>query len=136
MLAPSREAELLTRVKIFKLKYNGYLEEGLVKLVISWFIVAKVVVEEVVKDVRCVWDCKKNGHNKTLWSPGFMLDGPLDTENRVVKRLDVPVREYLESGSPVMDYTQSSSCFIRTQQADIDVGQHFNNFRTHVRDQP
>ena len=54
MSAPSREAELLTRVKIFKLKYNGYLEKGLVKLVISRFIVAKVVVEEVVKDVRCV----------------------------------------------------------------------------------
>eukprot|EP00978_Attheya_sp_CCMP212_P013697 scaffold34407_cov34-Attheya_sp.AAC.5 len=23
-------------------------------------------------DIRCMWDSKKNGHNQTLWAPGFM----------------------------------------------------------------
>ena len=95
----------------------------MVKLLISRFIAPKVtvkkvvnsIVEEVVIDVHYIWDCKRNGHNKTLRSPGFMLDGPLDAANQVVKWLDVPVREYLENGSPVMDYIQSSSCFTRTQ---------------------
>ena len=54
MVAPSREAELLTRVKIFKLKYNWYIEDSPADLVIPRFIVPKLVVEDVVLDVQCV----------------------------------------------------------------------------------
>ena len=94
MTAPSREAELLTRVKIFKLKFNWYIEDSPAKLVIPRFIVPKLVVEDVVVDVRCVWDCKRNGHNATLWAPGFMLPTALDAEDQVIKWLDIPLREY------------------------------------------
>ena len=54
MVAPSREAELLTRVKIFKLKYNWYIEESPADLVILRFIAPKLGVEDVVLDVQCV----------------------------------------------------------------------------------
>jgi len=136
MTAPSREAELLTRVKIFKLKFNWYIEDSPAKLVIPRFIVPKLVVEDVVVDVWCVWDCKRNGHNATLWAPGFMLPTALDAEDQVIKWLDIPLGEYLECGSPIMDYTRDPSVFIKTKQGDIDVGQHFNNFRAHGCDQP
>ena len=68
MAAPSRKAELLTRVNNFKLKYNGYLEGGPVKLMISRFIVAKVVINEVVKDVRCVGLQKKRAQQNPVVS--------------------------------------------------------------------
>ncbi|KAL7526848.1 hypothetical protein ACHAXR_001679 [Thalassiosira sp. AJA248-18] len=42
--AASREAEIVTRKKIFKLKYRGYLEAGYVSLVIPRFIVEKLVL--------------------------------------------------------------------------------------------
>ena len=44
------------------------------------------------------------------------------------------VSEYLWLGSPVIDYTQDTSCFIKTKQGDINVGQHFNNYYVHPRD--
>ena len=130
------EAELLTQVNIFKLKFNWYLESGPAQLVIPRFIVPKLVIEDKVVDVRCVWDCKRNGHNVTLWAPGFMLPNALDAEDQVIKWLDVLVRGYLLNGSPMMDYLRDPDVFVKTQQADIDVGQHFNKFRTNPCDQP
>ena len=92
MAAPSCEAELITRENIFKLKFNRYLEACPTDLVISKFMVTKVEVSDgTVTDVYCVGDCKRNGHNATLWAPGFMLANALDTGNQVVKWLDVPV---------------------------------------------
>jgi len=88
-----------------------------------------------ILDVRCVWDCKVNGHNATLWTPEFMLPTALDAEDQVVKWLSMSVGEYLQQGSPVMEYTQEPSIFIKTKQGDIDVVQHFNNFRCHLIDQ-
>ena len=137
MKAPSREAELLTRLKLFKLKYQYYIESGKVTLLCPRFTVPKIVLEDgTIADVRCVWDCTINGLNATLYAPGFMLPTALDAEDQVVKWLSVKVGEYLRLGSPVTDYsTQEASSFIRTKQGDIDVGQHFNNFRVHPQDQ-
>ncbi|KAL7524590.1 hypothetical protein ACHAXR_000640, partial [Thalassiosira sp. AJA248-18] len=109
MTAPSRNAELLAPEKVFKL----------------WtprFIVPKVIEnegtsEEKIVDVRLVWDCKINGFN-----------------DQVVKWLLIPVEKYLQLDSLVVDYTQDTSVYIKSKQADIDVGQHFNNFRVHADD--
>ena len=51
-----------------------YLEDSkFVELLVSRFGVPKVVDDAGnLLDIRCVWDSKKNGHNKTLWAPGFM----------------------------------------------------------------
>ncbi|KAL7525378.1 hypothetical protein ACHAXR_003796, partial [Thalassiosira sp. AJA248-18] len=105
--AASREAEIVTRKKIFKLKYQGYLEAGYVLflLVIPRFIVEKLVLLGVVLDVRCVWDSRSNGHNVTLFVPGFMLPTFQNAMDMVVKWLPMPVGDYLELGSPVVDYT-------------------------------
>ncbi len=87
-------------------------------------------------DVQCVWDCKKNRLNLTLWAPGFMLPDSGDGEDLVIKWLLCSVYVYLQQGSSDMDYSQDSSKFIKSKQGDIDVGQHFNNFRAHKEDQP
>ena len=55
----SRDAELATRKKIFKLWFRRYLEEGPVKLVIPRFSIVKTRVEDVVTDIRVIWDCKR-----------------------------------------------------------------------------
>ena len=54
--APSQEAKLPAREKVFKLKFNGYLEQKDVVLIIPCFLVPKVEENRVVKDVRCMWD--------------------------------------------------------------------------------
>ena len=89
----------------------------------------------MILDVRCIWDCKINGHNATLYAPGFMLPTALDAEDQIVKWLTMSVRQYLLQGSPVMDYTQEVSTYTKFTQGDIDVGPHFNNFRVHPIDQ-
>ena len=64
----------------------------------------------------------RSGLNATLYSPGFMLPTVSDAEDQVVKWLSVNVGEYLDQGSPITDYTaQDGSCFIRTNQGDIDI---------------
>ena len=86
MDAPSREAELVMRLKIFKFRFNYYLDHDHTDLLVPRFIVPKVVAEDgTILDVRCVWDCKINGHNATLYAPGFMLPTALDAEDQVVK---------------------------------------------------
>lgn len=137
MKAPSREAELLTRLKIFKLKISYYLDSNGTTLLCPRFTVPKVVAEDgTITDVRCVWDCTINGLNASLYSPGFMLPTALDAEDQVIKWLSMKVGEYLRLGSPPTDYSsQEASFYIKTKQGDIDVGQHFNNFRVHPRDQ-
>ena len=39
-----------------------------------------------------------------------------------IKWLSMPVGDYLDQGSTVMDYTQDASRFIKTFQGDVDVG--------------
>jgi hypothetical protein len=87
-------------------------------------------------DVRVVWDSKANGHNACFWAPGFLLGDSGDLEEIVLKWLSKPVGIYLLEGSPDEDYSQDASTFIKSQQADIDVGQQFNNYRAHVNDIP
>ena len=136
MKAPTREAELLTRLKIFKLKFKHYITSEGADLAIPRFIVPKVVLDDgTIADVRCVWDCSINGHNARLFAPRFMLPTSSDPEEQVVKWLTMGVAEYLQQGSPPMDYTQDASKFIKSKQGDIDVGEHFNNFRVHPSDQ-
>ena len=65
----SREAELAVRLKIFKLKFQGYLEKGYTDLLVPRFAVTKVSLNNVTTDIRVVWDCRVNGHNATLWQP-------------------------------------------------------------------
>jgi len=136
MAAPSRDAELVTRGKLFQLKFAYFLSPGPADLVIPRFIVPKVLLEDgTVVDVRCVWDCRINGHNETLWAPGFMLPTAQDAEDQVVKWLSTSVASYLQQGSPIEDYTQDTDHFIKSKQGDIDIGKHFNNFRVHEEDQ-
>ena len=101
------------RGKVFKLKFQGYLEPGNVKLVIPRFAVPKA------DDIRVVWDSSINGHNATPWAPGFMLDSFHDVENLAVRWLPLPVGRYLELGLPAVDYTQVGYTFIRTLFGDI-----------------
>ncbi len=57
MKAPSQGAELVTRGKVFQLKFSYFLSCGPAKLVIPRFIVPKVVADDgTVLDVRFVWD--------------------------------------------------------------------------------
>ena len=126
----TREQELLTREKIFRLRFNWYLEKERVKLVIPRFTVPKAT------DVRVVWDSKANGHNACLWAPSFILGDFGDLQEITVKWLSVPVDTYLKMGSPDQDYTQEATTFIKSWQIDIDVGQQFNNFAAHYKDRP
>jgi hypothetical protein len=127
----TREDELLTREKILRLRVCRYLEHGEVKLVVPRFTVPKAG-----DDVRVVWDSKANGHNACLWAPSFLLGDSGDLEEMIVKWLSMPVGIYLLKGSPDEDYSQDASNFIKSWQADIDVGQQFNNFQAHQEDRP
>ena len=96
------------------------------------FAVTKVSLNNVVTDIRVVWDCRINGHNATLWQLGFRLPIFDDVVDIVVKRLSILVGNYLDQRSPVrVDYTQDADLFIKTFQGDEDVGTMFNNFVTH-----
>ena len=88
-------------------------------------------MDGVIREIRVVWNSKSNGHNATLWAPGFMLDDIGDVIEMVTKWLSVPVAAYLDAGSPTQDYTQSASTFVKSKQGDVDVGAMFNNFPTH-----
>ena len=101
-----------------------YLEEGVVSLIVQRFPVPKA------DDVRCVWDASKNGLNAMLWSPKFMLPTSQDAEDLVVKWLPMPVGEYLDLGSPMIDYSQKID-FIASYQTDLDVEEMFNEFQMH-----
>jgi hypothetical protein len=83
-------------------------------------------------DICVVWNSKSNGHNVTLWALGFMLDDIGDFIAMVTKWLAVPVADYLDSGSPLQDYTLYTSAFIKSKQGNIDVGAMFNNFHVHL----
>ncbi len=73
---------------MFQLKFSYFLSCVPAKLVIPRFIVSKVVEEDgMVLDVHCVWYCRTNGHNETLWVTGFMLTTVSDAEDQVVKWL-------------------------------------------------
>ena len=101
------------------------------------FAVVKLQVDGEVVDIRLVWDCKKNGLNETLYAPRFMLATFADAEDMVVKWLDRPVGDYLAAGSPVLNYKVEEGQrgqFVASYHFDVDVGQHFNNFRVHEKD--
>ena len=134
--APSRAAELLAREKLLKLRFNWYMERGFARLLTPRFLVPKVVENGVILDVRCVWDCRINGLNAAVWSPGFMFPDCQDGENMVIKWLPCRLAIYLQQGSPEVDYSKDPKNFVKSKQVDIDVGQHFNNFRLHKSDQP
>jgi hypothetical protein len=126
MPSPSREAEIECRKKVFQLRYRHFIERGFTDLITQRFSIVKAVV-----DIRVVWNSKSNGHNATLWAPGFMLDDIGDVVEMVAKWLAVPVAAYSNTGSPSQDYTQSASTFVKSKQGDIDVGAMFNIFRAH-----
>ena len=86
MTAPSREVELLTRLKIFRLKFQYYLDQEHPLLLCPRFTVPKTLLEDgTIIDMWCVWDCTINGLSVTLYSPGFMLRTDSDAEDQVVK---------------------------------------------------
>ena len=60
-----------------------------------------------------------------------MLPSFQSAADLVVQWLPVPVREYLDQGSPLVDYTQSATSFIKTYLRDVDVGAIFNNIAAH-----
>ena len=55
------------------------------------FAVTKVALDNIVTDIRVIWDCRINGHNETLWQPRFWLPTFQDAVDMVVKWLFVPV---------------------------------------------
>jgi hypothetical protein len=52
------------------------------------------MVDGEVLGIRVVWNSKSNGHNATLWAPGFMVDDIGDVKEMVIKWLAVPVAVY------------------------------------------
>ncbi len=84
----------------------------------------------MIHEIWVVWNSSSNGHNETLWAPGFMLDDIGDVIKMVTKWLSVPVATYLDLGLPSNDYTRPASSFVKSKQGDIDVGAMFNNFCT------
>ena len=60
-----------------------------------------------------------------------MLPAFQDAADMIVKWLSMPVGDYLEQGSPKMDYTQDAGTCIPTFQTDVDVGSMFHNFGVH-----
>jgi hypothetical protein len=129
--SPSREAEIKYQKKMLQLRLRGFIEKGYIDLITQRFPVVKVMVEGDVLDIQVVWNSKSNGHNATLWAPGFMLDDIGDVKEMMVKWLAIPVAIYLNSGSPSQDYSQSAGTFTKSKQGDIDVGAMFNNFHSH-----
>ena len=99
------------RKKLFWLNFRGYPEAGRADLVQGRFSVTKVVRDGEVLDIRMVFNSRSNGYNKTILVPGFMLTMWLDTTNMVCKWLNMPVGVYLVSGSPVQDYTDTTTVF-------------------------
>jgi hypothetical protein len=61
-----------------------------------------------------------------------MLDDVGDVIEMATKWIGVPVAAYLDAGSPLQDYTQSASTFVKSKQGDINVGAMCNNFRAHL----
>ena len=129
MPSPSQEAEIECRKKVFQLRFRHFIERGFTDLITQRFSVVKLMIDGEVLDIRVVWNSKSNGHNATLWAPGFMLDDVGDVMEMVTKWLSVPVATYLDAGSPSQDYTQSSSTFVKSLQGDRDVGAMFSSFR-------
>jgi hypothetical protein len=82
-------------------------------LITQRFSIVKLEVDGVINKIQIVWNSKSNGHNATLWAPGFMLDDIGDVIEMVTKWLSVPVAAYLDAGSPTQDYTQSASIFCK-----------------------
>jgi hypothetical protein len=105
MPAPSREAEIETRKKNFQLQFRHFIERGFTDLITQRFSVVKLEEDGVILEIRVVWNSSSNGHNETLWAPGFMLDNIGDVIEMVTKWLSVPVATYLDLGSPSKDYT-------------------------------
>ncbi len=126
MPSPLREAKTWCRKKVFQLRFRYFIEKGFTDLITQHFSIVKAVV-----DIHVVWNSKSNGHNATLWAPGFMLDEIVDVIKMVTKWLAVPVANYLDPGLPLQDYTQSACVFIKSKQGDINVGAMFNNFCAH-----
>ncbi len=131
MAAPSREAEIKTRKKVFQLWYRHFMERGFTDMITQRFSVVKLEVEGIILEIQVVRNSLSNGHNATLWAPGFMFDDIGDVIEMVTKWLLVPVATYLNAGLPSKDYTRSASSFVKLKQGDIDVGAMFNNFHTH-----
>jgi hypothetical protein len=69
MPSPLREAKIWCRKKVFQLRFRHFIKKGFTDLITQQFSIVKAVV-----DIRVVWNSKSNGHNATLWAPGFMLD--------------------------------------------------------------
>ncbi len=100
MPSPSREAKIECQKKVFQLQYRHFIKRGFTNLITQRFSIVKAVV-----DISVVWNSKLNGHNATLWAPGFMLDDIKDVIEMVTKWLAVPIATYLDLGSPSQDYT-------------------------------
>ena len=105
MPSPSRQAEIETRKKVFQLRYRHFIEKGFTDLITQRVSVVKLEVEGKILEIRVVWNSKSNGHNSTLWAPGFMLDDIGDVKEMVTKWLSVSAATYLDAGSPPQDYT-------------------------------
>ncbi len=100
---PSRGAEIECQKKALQLRLRGFIERGFTDLIMQRFSVVKVMVDGDVLDIHVMWNSKSDGHNATLWAPGFLLDDIGDVKEMVVKRLAVPVAVYLNTGSPPQD---------------------------------
>ncbi len=104
MPSPSRESKNVWQKKVFQLCYRNFIERGFTDLITQQFHVVNLLVDGEVCDIRLVWNSKWNGHNLTLWAPGFMLNDVGDVIEMVTTWLAVPVATYLDSGSPSQDY--------------------------------
>ena len=95
-----REVEIEPRKKLFRLRFCGYSEVGRVDLVQGRFSITKVIRDREVLDIRVVFNSRSNGYNETIYAT-----------NMVCKWLNLPVGVCLASGSPVQDYTDTTTVF-------------------------
>jgi len=121
--SPSRGAEIKCQKKVLHLRLRGFIEKGYTDLITQRFPVVKVMVEGEVLDIKVIWNSKSNGHNATLWAPGFMLDDIGDVKEMMVKWLAIPVAVYLNSGSPPQNYSQSAGSFTKSGRGILMLGQ-------------
>jgi len=96
-------------------------------------LVSRFGVKKGVDNVRCVWDSKRNGHNDTLWAPGFRMPTFRNLANLVIKQLPGNLRDYMDGKTheqevnPYAEPGQPS----QTYQSDMDIGEMFLNYPMH-----
>ena len=103
------EKAALVAPKLDNVRQRGYIRKGVVESLTDWFEVPKVIVDDVVMEIRMVYNGTSSGLNEALWAPNFWLP----TSSTALRQL-----------------TYTSFC------VDLDLGEMFLNFPLDPKIQP